>query len=199
MSSQNFQEKARPRKRIPQKNSCLGEDISPPLEWSNIPQGTKSLALIVDEPEDRVTSHNKGFYTSSASGNATHWVLYNIPIASSGLPEAVPTTTDVLPDGTKQGLNDFGVVGYSGPCPPPSLTTLGTHWYNPKGTFSSDPPHDYYFRLYALDEKVNLSSGATAAELKLVMEGHIIGYGETMGKFQVPRTQVWFQTATPTP
>jgi Raf kinase inhibitor-like YbhB/YbcL family protein len=91
-------------KPIPVIHTCDGEDISPPLSWSNVPAGANSLALIGDDPD--------------APGRTwVHWVVYGIPPNVSTLPQAVPTT-DTLANGAKQGTTDFGRVGYGGPCPP---------------------------------------------------------------------------------
>jgi Raf kinase inhibitor-like YbhB/YbcL family protein len=90
---------------IPSQYTCQGQDISPPLEWSEPSTGTQSLALIVDDPDAPV-------------GVFTHWVIFNIPADSRGLSEAVPTQAQ-LPSGALQGRNDFGRTGYAGPCPPP--------------------------------------------------------------------------------
>ena len=185
----------RPRKRIPKESTCYGVNSSPPLDWSEVPVGAKSLALIVEEPDERL-SDKSNYFKVTLSGDAVHWVLYNIPPNVTGLPEGVPTTTDVLPDGTVQGVNDFGHIGYSGPCPPLSVVTYEASLSARK---TSDSPHEFYFRLYALDELVELTPGATATELTDAMEGHILGYGETMGKFQVPRQQGWFVGDTGTP
>ncbi len=91
--------------RIPDRYTCEGEDISPPLSWSNLPEGVHSLALISDDPDAPV-------------GTWDHWVIYNIPADSNGVTEAVPTD-ESLADGAKQGLNSWGRTGYGGPCPPP--------------------------------------------------------------------------------
>jgi len=96
---------------IPAKYTCDGEDSSPPLNWSNIPQGTKSLALICDDPDAPV-------------GTWVHWVLYDLPATVAELPERVPTT-ETLSNGAKQGINDFKRIGYGGPCPP----RVGPHRY----------------------------------------------------------------------
>jgi Raf kinase inhibitor-like YbhB/YbcL family protein len=93
---------------IPSKYTCNGENVSLPLRWSDPPQGTKSLALIFDDPD--------------ASG-WVHWILYNLPAATRTLPEAVPPNAD-LPDGSRHGKNGWGRLGYGGPCPP-----SGTHRY----------------------------------------------------------------------
>ena len=89
---------------IPTKYTCDGDDVSPPLSWTSIPQGTKSLALICDDPDAPV-------------GTWVHWVIYGLSPHSTGLPEGVPTQR-VLADGAKQGINDFRKIGYGGPCPP---------------------------------------------------------------------------------
>ena len=90
--------------RIPDKYACEGEDISPPLSWSNIHEGTQSFALISDDTDAPLDTWN-------------HWVIYNIPADAEGLPEAVPTA-ESLPDGSRQGVNSWGRTGYGGPCPP---------------------------------------------------------------------------------
>ena len=195
VSSPSFQELVRPRKRIPKKNSCYGEDISPPLNWSGVPQGAKSLALIVEEPEEKRTE--EAYYAIAASFGSVHWVLYNIPPDVTGLPERVPTTTDVLPDGTIQGVNgvkETQQMGYSGPCPPPSITRRTVQ---PGRT--AEPPHEFYFKVYALDTELDLAPGATRNELTAAMEGHILAYGETMGKYQGPRVQGWYTDDSGTP
>jgi len=95
---------------IPSKYTCDGEDISPPLSWSNVPKGTKSLALICDDPDAPI-------------GTWIHWVVYNIPPTVNQLPEGIPAT-EAIPNGAKQGISDFKRLGYGGPCPP-----SGTHRY----------------------------------------------------------------------
>ena len=97
---------------IPSKYTCEGEDISPPLQWSNLPTGTKTLALIVDDPDAPDPKAPKRTWV--------HWVLYEIPANASGLPEGGTP----LPLGTREGLNDWERTGYGGPCPP-----IGTHRY----------------------------------------------------------------------
>jgi Raf kinase inhibitor-like YbhB/YbcL family protein len=83
---------------IPSRNSCEGEDVSPPLSWSNVPEGTRSLALVVDDPD-------------ASDGVFTHWVAWGLDPAAAGLEEGEP--------GPREGQNDFGTTGYRGPCPPP--------------------------------------------------------------------------------
>jgi len=89
---------------IPEKYTCDGADISPPLKWTNIPQGAKSLALVCDDPD-------------APAGTWVHWVLYELPPAVTELPEGIPTT-ETVSNGAKQGVNDFKRIGYGGPCPP---------------------------------------------------------------------------------
>lgn len=136
---------------IPQKFTCDGEDISPALSWSGIPGETKSLALICDDPD-------------APMGTWVHWVIYNIPPDTTGLPEGVPAKEN-LDFGAIQGRNDFRRIGYGGPCPP-------------GGT------HRYYFKIYALDGDLNLRAGLTKAELLKAMEGHILAQGQLMGKYR---------------
>ena len=135
---------------IPIAYSCSGRNVSPPLTWGNAPASTKSFALILDDPD-------------APSGTFVHWVIFNIPSASSGLPEAVPNSAK-LTDGTLQGNNGAGELGYFGPCPP-------------SGT------HRYFFKLYALDAPLSLPSGATKDQLVSAMAGHILAQAELMGTF----------------
>jgi Raf kinase inhibitor-like YbhB/YbcL family protein len=97
---------------IPMKYTCDGEDVSPPLEWSGAPEGTKSFALIVQDPDAPDPAAPKRIYV--------HWVLYNIPASAAALTEAVMA----LPPGTREGMNDWKRTGYGGPCPP-----IGRHRY----------------------------------------------------------------------
>ena len=176
----------RPRVRIPKKHTCYGENISPPLIWSGVPQGTKSLALMVEEPDTKETEVASPQIATTFG--AVHWLLYNIPPDVTGLPEGVPTSTDVLPDGTIQGVNtlkeETQQMGYSGPCPPP---TVVRRIHNRVAGRTGDLPHGYYFKLYALDTELDLAPGATRDDLTAAMEGHILAYGETFGKGQGPR------------
>jgi hypothetical protein len=135
---------------IPRQYTCDGRDLSPPLSFSGLPPEAKSLALICDDPD--------------APGKTwVHWVLYNLPPGSKGLPEGVPATKDV-PGGGAQGNNDFRKIGYGGPCPP-------------SGT------HRYFFKLYALDGQVSLPPGATKQDLLRAMEGHVLAEGKLSGKY----------------
>lgn len=135
---------------IPTKYSCDGADISPPLSWSEVPQGTQSLALICDDPD-------------APGMTFVHWVIYNLPPDTQQLPENVPNQ-EKLENGALQGKNNFGKVGYGGPCPP-------------GGT------HRYFFRLYALDQMLNLEAGVNREQLEQAMEGHILAQAELMGQY----------------
>jgi Raf kinase inhibitor-like YbhB/YbcL family protein len=136
---------------IPKKYTCDGQDISPPLKWTSVIDGTKTLALICDDPD-------------APGGTWVHWVIFNLPSDTRGLTESTPHLKE-LPTGAKQGTNDFGKIGYGGPCPP-------------GGT------HRYYFKIYSLDTDLNLEPGATKAQLLQAMEGHILGEGQLMGKYK---------------
>jgi Raf kinase inhibitor-like YbhB/YbcL family protein len=137
---------------IPKKFTCDGPDVSPPLSWSELPAGTHSFALIMDDPDAPV-------------GTWVHWVLYDLPATARELAEDIPKR-DELPNGARQGRNDFRRTGYGGPCPPPG------------------PAHRYFFKLYALDAKVNLKAGATKADVEKAMKGHIRAQAELMGRYQ---------------
>ena len=165
-----FQEKVRPYVRIPEENTCYGENVSPNLEWAEAPKGTQSLALVAED-----TDHHTGTWVL--------WVLYNMPPDVTALPEAISTSTEVLPDGTTQGTNDDKSIGYSGPCPPALIFSTK---FRPSGPVG-DPPHRFYFRLYALDTDLGLASGATRDELLSTMDGHILAQANTMGKYTTPR------------
>jgi len=136
---------------IPPKYTCDGSDVSPPLAFAGAPAGAKTIALICDDPD-------------APRGTWVHWVLYNLPASAKGLPEQVPTQ-GTLPNGARQGRNDFGNIGYGGPCPP-------------SGT------HRYFFRVYALDAELKLDPGATKAQLVKAMTAHILAQGELVGKYK---------------
>ena len=138
--------------RIPAKYTCQGQDISPQLAWSGLPTGTKSLALIMDDPD-------------APGGVFTHWVLFNIPPDSHELPEAVPVQAR-LSSGALQGNNDFGKIGYGGPCPPPGRA------------------HRYQFILYAIDRTLDLQAGASKEQLLNAMQGHILAQAQLTGTYQ---------------
>ena len=144
-------------KPIPRKYTCEGSDVSPPLQWSGAPPATKSFALIADDPDAPDPKAPKMVWV--------HWVIFNIPATATGLPENL-AKTQTLPDGTRQGTNDFRRIGYGGPCPPPG------------------DPHRYFFKLYALDTVLELKPGATKPELLKAMEGHILAHAQLMGTYQ---------------
>ncbi len=135
---------------IPRQYTCDGKDISPPLSWTGVPEASRSLALICDDPD--------------ASKTFTHWVIFDLPPKTSGLPEAVPARESVAGGGA-QGTNDFRKVGYGGPCPP-------------SGT------HRYYFKIYALDKELGLDGKTTKDQLLRAMEGHILAQGQLMGIYK---------------
>jgi Raf kinase inhibitor-like YbhB/YbcL family protein len=135
---------------IPAKYTCDGNDLSVPLKWAGAPEGTKSIALISDDPDAPV-------------GTWVHWVMWNIPPAARELAEGVPPKAE-LPDGSRQGVSDFGRPGYGGPCPP-------------SGT------HRYYFKVYALDAMLDLPNSARKADLVKAMKGHVLAEGQLMGKY----------------
>ncbi|WP_456484726.1 YbhB/YbcL family Raf kinase inhibitor-like protein [Desulfurobacterium sp.] len=137
---------------IPSKYTCDGEDVSPCLLFLDPPEGVRSFALIVEDPD-------------APSGTFTYWVIYDIPGDFEGLPEDVPPAGN-LEYGIKQGLNDFGRIGYGGPCPPPGN------------------PHRYFFILLALDvESTGLPAGATKSELLRAVDGHVITTAEMVGLY----------------
>jgi Raf kinase inhibitor-like YbhB/YbcL family protein len=135
---------------IPEKYTCDGENVSPPLEWSGIPAATKSIALICDDPD-------------APMGTWVHWVIFNIPASANKLNEKI-SSHKVLEDGTAQGKNDFRKIGYGGPCPPGGI-------------------HRYFFKIYALNKRVELTPGANKKELIKEMEGYILAEGKLMGKY----------------
>jgi hypothetical protein len=139
---------------IPAKYTCEGSEISPPLQWEGVPEETKSIALISDDPDARKETW-------------VHWVLFNLPAETIKLDEDIPLDK-TLANGAIQGINDSGGIGYGSPCPP-----TGTH--------------RYYFKIYALDTKLDLASGITKIDLLKAMEGHILAQGQLMGKYKLSR------------
>ncbi len=136
---------------IPKKFTCDGPDVSPKLAWSDPPAKPQSFALIMDDPD-------------APGGTWVHWVLYDLPADTKELAEAV-AKQEQLANGARQGRNDFGKVGYGGPCPPPGK------------------PHRYFFKLYALDAKLNLKAGASKADVERAMKSHILAQAELMGRY----------------
>jgi Raf kinase inhibitor-like YbhB/YbcL family protein len=131
---------------IPQKFTCEGEDVSPPLAWSGAPEGTMSLALVVDDPD-------------APGGTFTHWVAWGIDVASSELGEGEKPPAE--------GLNDFGSIGWRGPCPPPGHGR-----------------HRYVFRLHALRSEPGLPPGARKAEVERALSDLTLGVAELIGTFE---------------
>lgn len=143
---------------IPRRYTCDADDISPDLTWTGLPDGTRSLVLVVDDPDAPDPAAPKMTWV--------HWVLYNIPPNASGLAEAVASKD--LPGGTEEGLNDWNRTGYGGPCPP-----IGRH--------------RYFHKLYALDSVLPDLGQATKADLERAMQGHIVGQAELIGTYQRSR------------
>jgi Raf kinase inhibitor-like YbhB/YbcL family protein len=137
---------------IPAKYTCEGEDVAPALAWTDPPAATKGFALMMDDPD----APNK---------TVVHWVIYDLPAATRKLPEAVPKEAK-LPDGSFQGQNSHGKIGYSGPCPPHGVV------------------HHYFFKLYALDKSTGLKPKATKAELEAAIKGHILAKAQLIGRFE---------------
>lgn len=140
---------------IPRVYTCEGKDVSPPLAWSDLPPGTRSLALIVDDPDAPDPAAPKRTWV--------HWVLYNIPPTATDFAEDI--TSAGLPAGTKEGLNDWKRTGYGGPCPP-----IGRH--------------RYFHKLYALDTILPDLGKAGKAQLESAMQGHILAKSELVGTYQ---------------
>ena len=161
---------------------------SPPLEWAGVPEGTVSIALVMGS--DQITEArtlDTGAATDSAPDNAwSHWVIWNIPADAAGLPEAVPTTTQVLAIGPKttQGVNDDNDVGYSGPCPLPVTVERSGYDGTPKVVFS------YFFHVYAVDIELDLGPETTRADLLRAIDGHILAGGEIKGEFVAKKNLV---------
>ncbi len=144
---------------IPQKYTGDGQDISPPLSWSNLPKGTKELVLICEDPD------------APTPEPWVHWVVYKIPAELPGLPEGIPKEARVKsPVTVLQGKNSWTIgqtIGYRGPAPPPGSGV-----------------HRYYFRVYALDGKPVIEPGKDKKSLMKEISGHIIDEGELMGTYQ---------------
>jgi len=147
LSSQAFA----PGAMVPAKYTCDGRNVSPPLMWKGLPEGTMSIALICDDPD-------------APAGTWVHWVYYDLALEIQELPEDIEPMGKPAAGGT-QGKNDFGNLGYGGPCPP-------------SGT------HRYFFKLYALDTELNLPQGSSKKELLDAMKGHILGQAEMIGRYK---------------
>jgi Raf kinase inhibitor-like YbhB/YbcL family protein len=148
-----FSKDFKPGDMISPKFTCEGDNLSPALTWGDPPLKTASFALICDDPD-------------APRKTWVHWVIYGIPAEARGLPQGVEKSRE-LADGSRQGPNDSGQTGYSGPCPPPG-----------------HGPHRYFFRLYALDLKLDLAPGATKEAVMAAIQGHILGQAEVMGRYE---------------
>jgi len=144
----------KPGGKIPSKYTCEGDDISPPLSFEGTPPGTKSLALIVDDPDAPDPKAPKRVWV--------HWVVHNLPPDSNGLAENASSTG--LPPGAVSGLNDGKQTSYNGPCPP-----VGRH--------------RYFHKLYALDTTLPVTA-LTKADIEAAIEGHVLAQAELMGTYQ---------------
>src|SRR5256885_6036691 len=140
---------------IPSQYTCEGKNSSPPLAWSGLPNNTKSVAMIVDDPDAPDPAKPQRVYV--------HWVVYNIPTQTTSLVESASKSG--MPAGAVQGKNDWGKPEYGGPCPP-----IGRH--------------RYFFKLYALDTTITGLKDVTKADLEKAMKGHIVDSGELMGTYQ---------------
>jgi Raf kinase inhibitor-like YbhB/YbcL family protein len=144
---------------IPRRHTCEGENVSPPFAWRGVPSDTKSLVLIMKDPDapDPVAPER----------TFAHWLLYDLPPESVGVPEGV--TARALPQGARTGRNDFGKTAYGGPCPP-----IGRH--------------RCFTRLYALDVELRLEE-PTLGELEAALEGHVLAMAEHMGTYEKTETE----------
>jgi Raf kinase inhibitor-like YbhB/YbcL family protein len=133
---------------IPKRHTGDGDDVSPPLAWTEPPAGTKSFALICDDPD-------------APRGVWVHWVLFNLPADLREMPED-PST----PAGAREGTNDFGYTGYGGPAPPRGKA------------------HRYFFKLYALDQMLDLAAGVKKDQVVAACQGHILAEAQWMGTYQ---------------
>jgi len=140
---------------IPRRYTCDGDDLSPPLTWEGVPEGTLSFALIVDDPDAPDPEAPRMTWV--------HWVLYNLPPATTGLAEGLPPTA--LPAETLEGINDWKRTDYGGPCPP-----IGRH--------------RYFYKLYALDSRLPDLKHPTKGRLEQAMAGHVLAMVELVGTFQ---------------
>jgi Raf kinase inhibitor-like YbhB/YbcL family protein len=136
--------------------TCDGEDVSPALAWEGTPEGSAGLALVMEDPD-------------APGGTFTHWLVYGLDPAETSLPEAVPEGAEVEgPPTLRQGKNDFGTVGYGGPCPPGGET------------------HRYVFRLLALDAALDLEGGASRDELLGAVEDHVVAEARLTASYARP-------------
>ncbi|MEC7080097.1 MAG: YbhB/YbcL family Raf kinase inhibitor-like protein [Pseudomonadota bacterium] len=147
---------------VPESNSAYGENVSIDLTWADLPEGTQQLALICDDPKDvEIGMMEQPF---------VHWVMYNIPASASGLPAGLPSDATLEMEGLEgavNGLNGLRRPGYFGPRPP-----------------ANGQLHAYHFRVYALDDALNLEPGLGKAELLDAMNGHVLATGMLMGHYE---------------
>jgi Raf kinase inhibitor-like YbhB/YbcL family protein len=138
---------------IPVTYTCDGEDVSPPLEWKNLPPGSFTLAIVMDDPD-----------AVPVAGHVwDHWIIYDIPVRASSIAEAIPADPE-LAGGARQGTGSSR-VGYQGPCPPPGQT------------------HTYRFRAFAVDARLDLPAGATKEQVLAALEGHVLATGRMSGTY----------------
>jgi Raf kinase inhibitor-like YbhB/YbcL family protein len=137
---------------IPIKFTGFDKDISPPLQWTNAPAGTKTFVVICDDPD-------------APAGTWVHWVLYDVPANVSSISEGLPKTKTVLTT-AKQGINDFGKIGYNGPMPPPGTT------------------HRYFFKIYAIGKEIGLSPESSKSRVMKTIEGHILAQAEFIATYR---------------
>ena len=143
---------------MPTIHTCDGENVSPPLAWRGAPDGARSLALVMDDPDAPDPKAPRRVFV--------HWVLYDLPVADGGLADGV--RDDALPRGARQGVNDRGSRGYTGPCPP-----IGRH--------------RYFFTLYALDMTLPGLDAPTRNALEMAIAGHVLATAQLMGTYERPR------------
>lgn len=136
---------------IPARHTCDGKNVSPLLRWADPPRGTAAFALIADDPD-------------APGGTWVHWVIYDLPPSTRELLTGVDRMERRM-DGSRQGTNSFGRIGYGGPCPP------------------AGPAHRYVFQLYALDALIPLPPGVTKQRLLQAMEGHVLGAARLVGRY----------------
>ena len=156
---------------IPAEYSGLGKNVSPPLRWSNIPQGTREFALILDDPDADF----------GGRGPFVHWVVYKIPGSATGLPAGIPAGVRIELaglEGAIQGIAGMGGMRRGGAAPPRPV-------YRGPGP-PPGPAHRYHFKVYALSQPLDATEGLDKPALLKAMEGKIIGEGLLVGTFQRP-------------
>lgn len=141
---------------IPKRHTGEGDDLSPPLEWSGVPEKARELVLVCDDPD------------APTEKPWVHWLAYSVPPDLAGLPEGIPALADLGPDSlVRQGRNSWPKMGYNGPMPP-----RGHGW------------HRYFFTLYALDRPLEVPPGAAREDLERAMAGHVIAKASLMGRYR---------------